>query len=237
MIVWMSEEPMSLNSNYIIKRATSVINGSFKSVEYKKDINTFEELEANSLELNDIAKCTLSLDRAIAVDPYEYNRHTGSFIVIDRYTNETVGAGMIVSSIIGYIKKEDINHFIFDNWNQKKKDINLVNNIIKFREKDVLFITMGKNIGFEQDGKGNDFIRPVIVLKKFSQFSFLGIPLTSKDKDGIFYQKVHFHKNRTSTAILSQIRMFDIKRAKYKMGTIKDNDMQQVKEKLKSLIF
>jgi sulfate adenylyltransferase subunit 1 len=119
MIVWMSEEPMSLNSNYIIKRATSVINGSFKSVEYKKDINTFEELEANSLELNDIAKCTLSLDRAIAVDPYEYNRYTGSFIVIDRYTNETVGAGMIVSSIVG-----DHSQKIQREYTQAEKELN-----------------------------------------------------------------------------------------------------------------
>jgi sulfate adenylyltransferase subunit 1 len=101
MIVWMSETPLSLNSSYIIKRATSVINGSFKSIEYKKDINTFEELSAGKLELNDIAKCTLSLDRLIAVDPYEDNRYTGSFIIIDRYSNETVGAGMIVSSIVG----------------------------------------------------------------------------------------------------------------------------------------
>ncbi|WP_373073618.1 sulfate adenylyltransferase subunit CysN [Sulfurimonas sp.] len=109
MIVWMSEEPMKLNSNYIIKRATSVINGAFKSVEYKKDVNTFEELDANSLELNDIAKCTLSLDRKIAVDPYNDNRYTGSFIIIDRYTNNTVGAGMISSSIINDSMDDEIN--------------------------------------------------------------------------------------------------------------------------------
>jgi len=101
MLVWMNEAPMNLNHSYIIKRATSVINGVFKSIEYKKDINSFDELDAKELELNDIAKCTLSLDRSIAVDPYEYNRYTGSFIVIDRYSNETVGAGMIVSSIVG----------------------------------------------------------------------------------------------------------------------------------------
>ena len=108
MVVWMSEEPMKLNSNYIIKRATSVINGTFKTVEYKKDINTFEELDSSSLELNDIAKCTLSLDRKIAVDPYNENRYTGSFIIIDRYTNNTVGAGMINSSIINDSMDEEL---------------------------------------------------------------------------------------------------------------------------------
>ena len=99
MVVWMSEQKMNPNSSYIIKRATSVINGTFRSVEYKKDINTFEEIPADHLELNDIANCTLSLDRQIAVDPYNKNRYTGSFIIIDRYSNETMGAGMIVSSM------------------------------------------------------------------------------------------------------------------------------------------
>lgn len=108
MVVWMSEKTMNLNSNYIIKRATSVINGSFKSIVYKKDINTFEELDVTKLELNDIAKCTLSLDRQIAIDPYSENRYTGSFIIIDRYTNNTVGAGMIVSSIINESMDDDI---------------------------------------------------------------------------------------------------------------------------------
>lgn len=96
MTVWMDEKPLELNQNYIIKRATSVINGSFKSIEYKKDANTFEEIQTDKLELNDIAKCTLSLDREIAVDPYDHNRYTGSFIIIDKYTNSTVGAGMII---------------------------------------------------------------------------------------------------------------------------------------------
>jgi len=120
MIVWMSETPMNLHSGYIIKRATSVINGVFKSIEYKKDINTFEELATDKLELNDIAKCTLGLDRAIAVDPYETNRYTGSFIVIDRYTNETVGAGMIVSSIIGEHKEIQLER----NYTQSEIELN-----------------------------------------------------------------------------------------------------------------
>lgn len=121
MVVWMSEEPMKLNSNYIIKRATSVINGTFKSVEYKKDVNTFEELETSSLELNDIAKCTLSLDRKIAVDPYNENRYTGSFIIIDRYTNNTVGAGMISSSIINDSMDDEVSQ---REYTQAEKELN-----------------------------------------------------------------------------------------------------------------
>jgi len=109
MMVWMHEKPMAINSSCVIKHATSVINGSFKSVEYKKDINTFKELPSTTLELNDIAKCTLTLDRKIAVDPYNENRYTGSFIVIDRYTNDTIGAGMILSSIINDSMDDAVN--------------------------------------------------------------------------------------------------------------------------------
>lgn len=107
MVVWMDETPLALNQNYIIKRATSVLNGAFNNIEFKKNINTFEEINTETLELNDIAKVTLSLDRDIAVDPYHENRYTGSFIIIDKYTNATVGAGMIVSSVDGFAHLEE----------------------------------------------------------------------------------------------------------------------------------
>ncbi len=110
MVVWMDEKPLELGQSYIIKRATSVINGSFSTIEYKKDINSFEELQTQMLELNDIAQCTLSLDRAIAVDAYEQNRYTGSFIIIDRYTNSTVGAGMIIEKVEDE-EQEDVEKF------------------------------------------------------------------------------------------------------------------------------
>jgi len=101
MVVWMDETPLTLNQNYVIKRATSVLNGAFNEIQFKKNINTFEEIDAQNLELNDIAQVTVSLDREIAVDPYHENRYTGSFIIIDKYTNSTVGAGMIVGSSKG----------------------------------------------------------------------------------------------------------------------------------------
>lgn len=104
MVVWMDEELMELSKNYIIKRATSVINGSFTDIEYKKDMQSFEHVETKQLELNDIAKCTLELDRKIVVDTYQKNRDTGSFIIIDRYTNNTVGGGMILSGLDDEVK-------------------------------------------------------------------------------------------------------------------------------------
>lgn len=96
MMVWMGEEPMHPSHQYSIKSATSLVRGSFEHINYRVDVNTFERNQVEQLHLNDIASCKLVLNRPIAADPYKKNRSTGSFIVIDRLTNNTVGAGMIV---------------------------------------------------------------------------------------------------------------------------------------------
>ena len=92
----MDEKPMELGRSYDIKRATSVVSGSFEHINYKVDVNTYERTQVNSLELNDIASCKMLLTRPIAADSYETNRLTGGFIVVDRISNNTVGAGMII---------------------------------------------------------------------------------------------------------------------------------------------
>ncbi len=96
MLVWMDEKPMTLGRTYDIKRATSVVSGNFEHINYKVDVNTYERTQVDTLELNDIASCRMVLTRPIASDSYKENRLTGSFIVVDRITNNTVGAGMIV---------------------------------------------------------------------------------------------------------------------------------------------
>jgi len=97
MLVWMAEEPMLPGKKYDIKRATSYVPGSIASIVHKVDVNTLEEGAASSLNLNEIGKVKVSLDSAIALDGYESNRTTGAFIIIDRLTNGTVGAGMIIA--------------------------------------------------------------------------------------------------------------------------------------------
>jgi len=97
MLIWMDENPMILGRKYDIKRATTVLSGSFEKINYKINVNTNERILVDKLELNDIASCRMSLTRPIAVDPYRQNRETGGFIVIDRINNNTVGAGLIVS--------------------------------------------------------------------------------------------------------------------------------------------
>ena len=103
MLVWMDEKPMDIQRSYDIKRATSVVSGNFEHINYKIDVNTYERIQVDRLELNDIASCKMLLTQPIAADSYKSNRYTGSFIVVDRITNNTVGAGMI----IGVSKREE----------------------------------------------------------------------------------------------------------------------------------
>jgi sulfate adenylyltransferase subunit 1 len=96
MLVWMDDTPMQVEKTYDIKCATSVIGGEIVHINYRIDINRYEREVVEKLVLNDIASCKMVLNRPIVADTYSNYRETGSFIVIDRVTNRTVGAGMIV---------------------------------------------------------------------------------------------------------------------------------------------
>ncbi|ERI53858.1 sulfate adenylyltransferase subunit CysN [Pseudomonas sp. AOB-7] len=102
MLVWMGEEPMLPGKKYDIKRATSYVPGSIPSIVHRVDVNTLEQGAASELKLNEIGRVKVALDAPIALDGYEHNRTTGAFIVIDRLTNGTVGAGMIIADPVGH---------------------------------------------------------------------------------------------------------------------------------------
>ena len=94
-IIWMSEDPLLPGRPYQLKCATSTVRATVTALKHKIDVNSFNELATKSLDLNEIGFCNLSLAEPIAFDAYEENRATGSFILIDRFTNATVAAGMI----------------------------------------------------------------------------------------------------------------------------------------------
>ena len=102
MLVWLGEEPMLPGKKYDIKRATSYVPGSIPSIVHRVDVNTLEQGAASELKLNEIGRVKVALDAPIALDGYEYNRTTGAFIVIDRLTNGTVGAGMIIADPVAH---------------------------------------------------------------------------------------------------------------------------------------
>ncbi len=94
-IIWMHEQEMIPGRSYIIKIEGGTANATIAKPRYKINVNNYARLPADVLELNDIGSCNISLDRNIVFDPYEENRITGSFILIDRESNATVGAGLI----------------------------------------------------------------------------------------------------------------------------------------------
>jgi len=94
-LVWMTDEPMLPGRPYLMKIGTQTVTASITEPKYKVNVNTMEHLAAKQLGVNEIGVVNLALDRQIAFDAYKNNRDTGGFILINRMTNNTVGAGMI----------------------------------------------------------------------------------------------------------------------------------------------
>jgi bifunctional enzyme CysN/CysC len=95
MIVWMSEEPLLPGRPYALKIAAKTVTAQVTEIKHKINVNTLEHVAAKTLGLNEIALCNLSLDQNVVFEPYEESRDLGGFILIDRMTNATVGAGLI----------------------------------------------------------------------------------------------------------------------------------------------
>jgi bifunctional enzyme CysN/CysC len=94
-VVWMSEQAMLPGRRYLIKLGTRTAGAVFSRPKYRINVDNLDRLAATTLGLNDIAVCALSLDRPLAHDLYRQNRHMGSFLIMDRLTNDTLGAGML----------------------------------------------------------------------------------------------------------------------------------------------
>ncbi len=94
-IVWMTDKPMTPGRQYYIKLATRTVSGSISGINYRIDVNTMDHYDAEELKLNEIGVCTVSVNAPVVFDPYKNHKGTGAFIIIDRLTNVTVGAGMI----------------------------------------------------------------------------------------------------------------------------------------------
>ena len=121
----------------------------------------------------------------------------------------------------------------FHEWHTLKKNLHAEKDRPFFHDREIWFCSLGSNIGFEQDGSGETFLRPVIVFKKFNKEVFLGIPLTKTLKRTRFYFPL---TESPSTAILSQIRLFDGKRLQYHVGTVSEEEFEKLKEKFRRLI-
>jgi mRNA interferase MazF len=123
-----------------------------------------------------------------------------------------------------------------DKWNEIKKRTNNKIIVPKIRQREIYWANIGENIGFEQNGKGDDFMRPLLVFKKFSNNMFFGIPLsTQSKKEGSFFFEFSFETDKVSTALIVQGKLFDAKRLDRKIGKITIEDFEKLKEKFKKL--
>jgi bifunctional enzyme CysN/CysC len=98
-IIWMHDDGMLPGRPYLLKLGSSLVGATFSQPKYKVNVNTLEHLAARTLELNEIGVCTVATDRPVPFDPYTSNRDTGGFVIIDRLTNATAGAGLLHFSL------------------------------------------------------------------------------------------------------------------------------------------
>lgn len=128
----------------------------------------------------------------------------------------------------------------YSEWHDKKKVLNEREDMdtIFFREKEVWWTALGVNIGFEQDGKGEEFRRPILILKKFNKYAVLAVPLTTKIKEGNKYYVPCsiVDDSIPRTAIISQIRLIDTKRFIDKLGVADKDSYTKIKNAIKAML-
>lgn len=121
----------------------------------------------------------------------------------------------------------------FNQWHKVKKRINKTRQLPTFKEREIWWCSIGQNIGFEIYGKGKQFWRPVLILDKHNEFTFLGLPLTSKQKDNRYCFPLDFQDEKV-TVLLGQARTFSSKRLSNKMGKLSPNKFVEIKTAFKA---
>lgn len=122
-------------------------------------------------------------------------------------------------------------------WAHKKVVLDATPSIPYFREREIWYCSMGHNIGYEQDGKGPDYSRPVLIIKKYNKYLFTGIPLTTKTKSFPFYFSIGKVNDKDANAILSQTRAYSSKRLINKVETLDNTTFEATKKAASTYIF
>jgi mRNA interferase MazF len=125
----------------------------------------------------------------------------------------------------------------FDTWNNSKKNINRAGRVAFCHQREIWWVSLGVNIGFEQDGTGENFDRPVIVMKGFNENIFWGIALTGHKRIGKYYFPIGFIDDREASVVLSQIRLIDSKRLVKKIGMVDEELFKQLQDAVKEILF
>ena len=117
----------------------------------------------------------------------------------------------------------------FGEWIILKENLHNLGRVPAVREGEIWWCSFGENVGVEINGKDDDFVRPVVILKKFSKYGFLGVPLTSQDKTSQTGYVNFYFANKNQWAALKQIRCFSTCRLQNKMGTLSMGDYAKIK--------
>jgi hypothetical protein len=122
----------------------------------------------------------------------------------------------------------------FWGWHQKKEKLNK-EAPPNFHEREIWHCYLGVNIGYEQDGAGTDFMRPILVIRKFNNDIFWGIPLTRTIKQSPYYFSFTF-KGQSGSAVLSQLRLIDARRLYVYKGDMRRSDFRFLRQRIKALL-
>lgn len=125
----------------------------------------------------------------------------------------------------------------FDEWNKKKQLLNIKKDRVFYHSREIWWCALGVNIGSEQDGTGDLFDRPVVVIKDFNQNMFFGVPLTGQRKETKYHFYLGIIDGQENSAILSQVRLIDTKRLIHKIQTLDQAVFDKLKEALKIALF
>lgn len=125
----------------------------------------------------------------------------------------------------------------FDSWNSLKKRLDFIHKLPSFEEREIWWCSIGLNVGHEENGKSDFFSRPVLIVRKFNNFIFLGAPLTTKIKDHHkFYYKIHF-KDIEQSVMLSQIRVWESRRLTKIKGKLSRNQFKELRETISRMVL
>lgn len=123
----------------------------------------------------------------------------------------------------------------FNRWNDTKIKIDVSPKTTVFKEREIWWCSIGINVGHEENGKGDKFNRPILIIKKFNKRLFWGIPLTTQIKDNIHYHGFTFN-NKSQCAMLTQLRLWDATRLNNRMGQLGKKEFQNIREDIKSYL-
>lgn len=123
----------------------------------------------------------------------------------------------------------------FIDWHTLKEWLHDHHNAPTFKQREVWWCSVGVNIGHEEDGKGEYYSRPVLIVRKFNERIFWGVPLTTQIKSNPYYYRIHF-KGREQCVMLSQLRLWESKRLRANMGKLSPSQFVKIREAIREMI-